>query len=138
MLAQQSDFVGIDLAQRADLDAGAVVFRGFAWRREVLDIEEKRRVIVGQNEFVGDAPPIPVMTIDPALEQAQRQRLAAWRSEREAGSCQAALQAIKAAAGGDDNLVPLFIVAVKAGGTVGEISDTLREAWGEHEETVTI
>ena len=37
--------------------------------RYQLDIEEKRRIIVGVNDFISDAPPIPVTRIDPAIER---------------------------------------------------------------------
>src|SRR4051812_26377247 len=43
--------------------------------RYQLEIEEKKRIIVGQNEFVGDAPPIPVMKVDAAIERAQVDRV---------------------------------------------------------------
>ena len=43
-----------------------------------------------------------------------------------------------AAAAGTDNLVPALIDAVKAGGTLGEVSDRLRDAWGKHRELVTV
>jgi methylmalonyl-CoA mutase N-terminal domain/subunit len=42
------------------------------------------------------------------------------------------------AAAGDGNLMPSIIEAVRAHATVGEISDRLRVAWGEHRELVTV
>jgi methylmalonyl-CoA mutase N-terminal domain/subunit len=106
--------------------------------RYQLDIEAKRRVIVGLNEFVSEASPVPVMKIDPAIEREQVERLRAWRSEHETATKREALGRIDAAARGTENLMPRILEAVKAGATVGEISDVLRGVWGEHQETLTI
>ncbi|HLM76696.1 MAG TPA: methylmalonyl-CoA mutase family protein, partial [Polyangiaceae bacterium] len=106
--------------------------------RYQLDIEAKRRVIVGLNEFVSEAPPVPVMKIDPAIEREQVERLRAWRSEHETAAKREALGRVDAAARGTENLMPRILEAVKAGATVGEISDVLRGVWGEHQETLTI
>ena len=101
-----------------------------------LDIEHERRVIVGQNAFVAEAPPVPLLRIDPRIEREQCERTRAWRAER--GDCSAELGAISAAAQGDDNLMPPIIRAVKAGATVGEIAGVLREHWGEYQEVLTV
>lgn len=106
--------------------------------RYQLDIEAKRRVIVGLNEFVSDSPPVPVMKIDPAIEREQVERLVAWRGVHDTAEKRGALGAIDAAARGTENLMPRIVEAVKAGATVGEISDVLRGVWGEHQETLTI
>ena len=47
---------------------------------------------------------------------------------------QAAIDAVKSAAAGADNLVPPVIRAVEAQATIGEISDAMRSVFGEHEE----
>lgn len=106
--------------------------------RYQLDIEAKRRVIVGLNEFVSEAPPVPVMKIDPAIEREQVERLVAWRGAHDTAEKREALGRIDAAARGTENLMPRILEAVKAGATVGEISDVLRGVWGEHQETLTI
>ncbi|AUX43256.1 methylmalonyl-CoA mutase [Sorangium cellulosum] len=106
--------------------------------RYQLDIEEKRRVVVGQNEFVSDAAPVPVTRIDPALERDQIARTRAWRAAHEGPARSEALARVDAAARGEANLMPPILDAVRAGATVGEISDVLRAVWGEHQETLTI
>ena len=103
-----------------------------------LDVEHKRRVVVGQNEFVAESPAVPVLRVDPRLEREQIERTQAWRAARDATSCTAALEAVGQAARGTDNLLPPILAAVKAGATVGEVSDVLREAWGEHVEIAVI
>ncbi|MCC6556893.1 MAG: methylmalonyl-CoA mutase [Polyangiaceae bacterium] len=106
--------------------------------RYQLDVEEKRRIVVGQNEFVSDAPPVPVMKINPEVEREQVARTRAWRAAHEGAARSEALGRVDAAARGDENLMPPILEAVKAGATVGEISDVLRGIWGEHRETLTI
>ncbi len=103
-----------------------------------LDIEEKRRIIVGLNGFTGESSPVPVMRVDPALERGQVERLQAVRAARDAARHQAALARLEQAAQGEENLMPPILDAVKAEATVGEISDVLRRVFGEHQETLTI
>jgi methylmalonyl-CoA mutase, N-terminal domain len=103
-----------------------------------LDVEEKRRVVVGQNAFVSDAAPVPRLVIDPRAEADQAERTRAWRAARDAAATRAALATVDAGARGDDNLVPRILAAVKAGATVGEVSDVLRGVWGTHEEVLTL
>jgi methylmalonyl-CoA mutase N-terminal domain/subunit len=55
------------------------------------------------------------------------------RSTRGAG-WQDALNAVRRAAQGTDNLVPPIIAAVEAKATIGEIADTLRGVFGEYRE----
>jgi len=53
------------------------------------------------------------------------------RATRDARQWRAAIDAVRGAAGGDANLVPLVIAAVRAKATVGEISDVMRDVFGE-------
>ncbi len=103
-----------------------------------LELEKKTRLVVGQNAYTQDSAPVPVMKIDPAIEAEQVARLRAVRSRRNAATHEAALGRIGEAARGTGNLVPLILDAVKAMATVGEISNVLREAWGEHVETLVL
>jgi methylmalonyl-CoA mutase N-terminal domain/subunit len=72
--------------------------------RYQLDIEDKRRIIVGQNEFVSEAPPVPVMRIDPVVEREQVERLRRWRADHQTPERAQALAHIDAAARGKDTL----------------------------------
>jgi methylmalonyl-CoA mutase N-terminal domain/subunit len=56
------------------------------------------------------------------------------RARRDESSWKAALAAVATAAAGTENLVPRIIAAVEAKATVGEIADTLRQAFGEYRE----
>ena len=103
-----------------------------------LEIEKKQRTIVGLNDFVQDAPPVPVMKIDPEIERAQVDRLRAFRAKRDPQAHAAALRKIEAAAKASDNVLPFILDAVKASATVGEIANVLRSVWGEHTETLVL
>jgi methylmalonyl-CoA mutase N-terminal domain/subunit len=106
--------------------------------RYQLEIEDKKRIVVGQNDFVSGSPKVDVMKIDPRIEREQVERTRKWRAEHQTPAKAEALGQIEAAANGKDNLLPPTLAAVKAGATVGEISDVLRGVWGEHRETLTI
>ncbi len=106
--------------------------------RYQLEIEKKERLVVGQNAYVQESAPVPVMTIDPRIEREQVERLRAFRATRDAAAHAKSLAAIEAAAKGTENLVPLVLDAVKVGATVGEISNVLRGVWGEHVETLVL
>jgi len=104
-------------------------------------IERGDAVVVGVNRFRDDdarrAGP-PLQRIDPEGERRQVERVRRLRADRDAGAWAAALARLDAAARGDENLLPPLIDAVRAYATVGEISDRLRTAWGEHRELITV
>ncbi len=102
-------------------------------------VEAGKRVVVGVNKFreaEGIAPDL--LRIDPALEARQVERLRAFRKARDGAASGAALREVERAARGEDNLVPHILAAVKARATLGEISDALRAAFGEHREQVVL
>ena len=97
-------------------------------------LDAGERVVVGVNRFVRpDEPAAQVegYQIDPADRARQLERLRQVKRERDGRQAVRCLADLRAAAGGDHNLMPLMIDAVKAYCTVGEISDALREVWGE-------
>ncbi len=96
-------------------------------------VESGDRVIVGVNEFREDEAGLRIEQPDyGTLEAEQVARLEAVRADRDEAAVTEALEAVAAAADGDDNLLPPIVGAVKAMATLGEISDVLRRAWGEH------
>jgi methylmalonyl-CoA mutase, N-terminal domain len=103
------------------------------------EIERGDRVVVGVNRFrdeVSTSPPL--QRIDPEGERRQVEGLHRVRAERDPAVWEAALRRLEDAARGDDNVLPAMIEAVKAYATVGEISNRLRIAWGEHRELITV
>ena len=69
---------------------------------------------------------------DPELEAEQAESVDRWRAERDGGAAARALDALRAAATTDENLVPVSIEAARAGVTTGEWGDALREVFGEY------
>jgi methylmalonyl-CoA mutase, N-terminal domain len=103
------------------------------------EIERGDKIVVGVNRFRDEAVPAPPLhRIDPQGERRQVEGVQRVRAERDPAAWSAALSRLEDTARGDDNLLPAIIEAVKAYATVGEISDRLRVAWGEHRELVTV
>ncbi len=102
-------------------------------------VEAQEQVVVGVNRFqLEEEPPVNLLRIDPALEAAQVERVRALRERRDTRVVTAALAKLKQAATIDENLLPRILECVEAYATVGEISNALREIWGEYRETSTI
>ena len=97
-------------------------------------IDDDERVIVGLNKYqIDDEPEPSVFPIDPALEPAQQKRLAAYKANRDAADVAARLEAIRETAKGDDNLLYPMKEALRAGATLGEVSDALRDVFGHYQ-----
>jgi methylmalonyl-CoA mutase N-terminal domain/subunit len=100
--------------------------------RAQRELEEKRAIVVGVNDFVEDgSSTLPIMTIDETVERDQVARLNAFRAQRK-GDVTGALDALDAAARGSANLMPLIVECVRRECTVGEIVATLKKTFGEH------
>jgi len=103
------------------------------------EIERGERIIVGVNQFRDETTATPpIHRIDPEGERRQVAGLQRVRAERDPATWQAALRRLEEVARGTDNLLPPIVEAVKAYATVGEISNSLRVAWGEHRELITV
>jgi methylmalonyl-CoA mutase N-terminal domain/subunit len=105
--------------------------------RYQLAVEEGRTKVVGVNAFQADGEaPTEVLRIDPAAERDQVERLQALRARRDGERVKAALHALAEAAREERNLMPPILDGVRAEATLGEISDTLREVYGEYREAI--
>jgi len=103
------------------------------------EVEAGERIVVGVNKFRDDEVHTPdLQRIDPAAERGQVDRVRRLRAARDEEAWSRALDALAEAANGSDNLLPPIIDAVKAKATLGEISDRLRVAFGEHRELITV
>ncbi len=99
------------------------------------EIESKKRIIVGVNQFQIEEPPFrDILRIQPEVERYQKEKLSRVKKERDSGKVKEALTKLRKAAQGTDNVVPPILEAVKVYATLGEISDTLREVFGEYQE----
>ncbi len=102
-------------------------------------VDSGEQVVVGVNRFqVDEERPIPTLQIDPAVEAAQVARLNALRARRDTAKTKSALAEIERRARTTENLMPAILQAVESYATVGEISDALRHAFGEYQESVII
>ena len=78
--------------------------------------------------------PHPILYIDETVAEEQVARVRALRASRDQARVARALEDLKAAARGTDNLMPPILEASRAYATVGEMCDALREVFGEYEE----
>ena len=102
-------------------------------------IESGERIVVGVNRHAtDDAERLPTLRIDPEIERTQVERLQNLRARRDTAKVQAALREIEETANSQHNLMPAILDAVKVYATVGEISGTLRNVFGEYQESVVI
>jgi len=115
---------------------GEIQKAAYEYQRSVERLEQ---VVVGVNEFIAEEErSIPTLRIDPQIESTQIARLQALRARRNAAKVQAALTELSRRATSTENLVPAILTAVESQATVGEISDTLRQTFGEYQESVVI
>jgi (2R)-ethylmalonyl-CoA mutase len=73
-----------------------------------------------------------IMRVDPAVESEMKSDVAAWRTGRDALAAQRALDELRRAAEGSDNIMPATIAFAHAGGTTGEWAGALRQVFGEY------
>jgi len=101
-------------------------------------IEAGETVVVGVNKFTTTEPsPLMsadggIMTVDPAVEQEQIDRLNTWRAERDEPAVQAALTALRQAAREGRNIMDPSITAARAGATTGEWAEQMRAVHGTY------
>jgi methylmalonyl-CoA mutase N-terminal domain/subunit len=103
------------------------------------DLETKKEIVVGMNEFVQDeAYPSDILRVSEAVSQDQLSRLKAFKTKRDSSVVAAQLAKVRAAAQGSDNLMPVFIEAVENHVTLGEIAEELRQVFGLFKESITL
>ncbi len=96
-------------------------------------IENEEQIVVGVNRFhVDEVRTLERLSVDPAIEAAQRAKLNALRANRDQSFADQLLGKLATAAQRDENLMPLFIECVENNVTLGEICNTLRGKWGEY------
>ncbi|HML58385.1 MAG TPA: methylmalonyl-CoA mutase family protein [Ferruginibacter sp.] len=141
-LTRETEAAAWKLIEQIDAMGGSVVAieNGFipdeiaksAYRYQ-QQIEGGEKIIVGVNRFQEDAREVtPVMKIDSSIQQNQVSRLEALKARRNQAEVSRCLQALRAAAQGTENLMPLVLDAVEQYCTLGEIADVLRDVFGEY------
>jgi methylmalonyl-CoA mutase len=103
--------------------------------RRQARIDRGEDVIVGVNKFrLENEPPLAIRAIDNAeVREAQVAKLKTLKATRNPAKLAAALDALRAGARSDANLLALAIEAARARATVGEISSALEDIFGRHE-----
>ncbi len=130
------------LIEEIDRRGGAVkaIEQGFiqaqieesAWRYQ-QEVEKGNRVVVGVNRFTDNIqPPVKVLKVDEALAARRAKELQEFRVSR-SPAVATALRRVVEVAQSEENLMPTLLAAVRVGATVGEISDALRQVFGEYD-----
>jgi methylmalonyl-CoA mutase N-terminal domain/subunit len=97
------------------------------------EIDGKGRTVVGVNRFtLQEEEPYEPLRVDPQIETAQCERLDALRRERDTASVERALDALRVAAKGSDNVLVPMKEALRLRATGGEVAHALREVWGSY------
>jgi methylmalonyl-CoA mutase N-terminal domain/subunit len=103
----------------------------YRWQQAV---DRKEKVIVGVNRFQEDEElKLDILRVDPAVGRRQVERLQALRQRRDDKIVSDALQRLRIAATGDDNLMPPILDAVEEYATLGEICGVMRDVFGEYQ-----
>lgn len=142
-LTNQIEEKALHYIEEIDRQGGAVssIERGYMQReivesayKDQKEVEKRDRTIVGVNRFtIEEKAPIKLLRVDPAIESKVVQRLKSVKRERNNKKVRETLDKLHKAAGdGTGNLMPAILASVKAYATIGEISDTLREIYGEY------
>ncbi len=121
--------------------AVAAIERGFqkaeiegAAYRVATEIDQGERVVVGVNRFTADdEDEYQPLRVDPAIEAEQAERLARHRGQRDAAAFARAIASLKSAAEGTGNVLYPLRDALRAGASLGEVCDALREIWGVYQ-----
>jgi methylmalonyl-CoA mutase, N-terminal domain len=101
----------------------------------LLAIESGEEEVVGVNKYqdAHGSAPADLLRMDETVQAEQVARVKALRAGRDAGQVAGLLARIRSAAQApDEQLMPLFVEAVSAYATLGEICNTLREVFGEY------
>jgi methylmalonyl-CoA mutase N-terminal domain/subunit len=139
----------MEYIRKIDDIGGAIpaIEKGF-FQKEIADsayryqreIDEKKRVIIGVNDFTIEEEecPIRLLRVDPKVEKDQVERLQEMKRQRDKRKVDEAIAKLHHVAEKDENLMPTIIEAVKACVTLGEITEVLRNVYGEYKELIII
>lgn len=102
------------------------------------EIEEKKRIIVGVNDFVEDDEKIeiPILNISPEVERKQKKELADLKQNRSQETVAEKLEKLNYAAANDENLMPYILDCARNYVTLGEMCEELKQVFGVYEENV--
>ncbi len=97
-------------------------------------IDEGEMTVVGVNKYqIEEEIELEILRIDENMVRKQVERLKKFRESRDKKKVEEALEKLKKAAEGEENLVPYILECIKARATLGETTDVLREVFGEYQ-----
>jgi len=148
-LTNEMEERAMEYIRKIDDMGGAIeaIEKGF-FQKEIADsaykyqreIEEKKRTIVGVNDYTTEETecPIELLRVDPKVEDKQVADLQKLRRQRDNRKVKELLEKLHYSAEENENLMPMIIEAVKAYTTLGEITEVLRQVYGEYKELIVI
>jgi methylmalonyl-CoA mutase, N-terminal domain len=131
--ARIDELGGMVEAIKQDFPQREIADASFRFQREV---DSKQRIVVGVNDYRhADENAIPILRIEPALERKQRDRLEATKGRRDSGEVERALGELKAAASGEENLMPRLLECARVRASEGEMVASMQEVFGTYTES---
>ncbi|MGH3925844.1 MAG: methylmalonyl-CoA mutase family protein, partial [Pseudonocardiaceae bacterium] len=141
-MTDEVEAAAVELIEQVDELGGAVhaIEQGFQ-KSEIertaydtaKEIDSGERVVVGLNRYRLDVEdPYQPLRVDPTIEDTARERLATLRSSRSASDVERALDDLRKAAEGSNNVLYPMKQALAASATVGEVCHALRDVWGTY------
>jgi methylmalonyl-CoA mutase N-terminal domain/subunit len=101
--------------------------------------EQRRIVVVGVNDYIlPEEHPMDILRTDQRVTEAQLEKLSALKRQRDESQVITVLDRLREAARGTTNLVPIILEAVECYATLGEVSDAMRDVFGEYREKITL
>ena len=99
-------------------------------------VDTGEQVVVGVNKYASkQKQELPLLEIDESVEKKQVGRLSRLKRERDNDKVKKVLDEVRKVAESDENIMPVLIDAAKAYATVGEVTDVMRDVFGEYKET---
>jgi methylmalonyl-CoA mutase N-terminal domain/subunit len=106
--------------------------------RQQWEIEQRRRIIVGVNEFVTEESEltIPLLRVGEEADREQRARMGRMRAARDNDLVARRLEALRTAARGTENLMPYILDCARGYCTLYEIRRAMEDEFGAYREPV--
>ena len=106
--------------------------------RQQWEIEQRRRITVGVNEFVTDERglTIPLLRVGEEADREQRARMQRMRAARDNDLVARRLDALRTAARGTENLMPYILDCARCYCTLYEIRRAMEDVFGAYREPV--
>ncbi len=91
-------------------------------------------IVVGVNKFVTDTiDDVDILRVDPESERRQKERLAAFKADRDQAKVEQRLAELRAVAEGDGNLLHPIRAALADRASIGEVCGAMRDVFGEYQ-----